>query len=189
MEILYGGPFNPPTIAHLQIILYLLNKYKRSKVILLPTNKMYSREHLIDYHHRLQMLKILGQSINNKHLIISNFEGQESIISSPTATLNALNHPYFVIGADTFSRIDTWIDYAELIKNNKFIVFPRNNIDVISIIDKNRILAQYRSHFLIVNDFKEINVSSSDFRRTKNRNIVTKEIYEYIRINHLYEVE
>lgn len=47
MEVVYGGCFNPPTIAHQEIISYLANHY--DKVILIPTGNDYNKVGLIDY--------------------------------------------------------------------------------------------------------------------------------------------
>ena len=41
MEVVYGGCFNPPTIAHQEIISYLANHY--DKVILIPTGNDYNK--------------------------------------------------------------------------------------------------------------------------------------------------
>ena len=37
MTIIYGGTFNPPTIAHFEIAKYLMNKFPNSKLVFLPT--------------------------------------------------------------------------------------------------------------------------------------------------------
>ena len=49
MMIVFGGAFNPPTIAHLNIIKKLLSTYKGSHVLLLPVGNDYSKSEFFDY--------------------------------------------------------------------------------------------------------------------------------------------
>ena len=70
MEVVYGGCFNPPTIAHQEIISYLANHY--DKVILIPTGNDYNKVGLIDYKNRVEMLNIIIKPYNN--VVISTIE-------------------------------------------------------------------------------------------------------------------
>ena len=185
MVILYGGAFNPPTIAHLAIIKYLRVKYPNSKLLVMPTNNKYKNESLIDYHHRYKMVELLVKGIPN--IEVSNFELVQNDKYLGTAdTLAKLNHPFFVMGADALRKIDTWINPENLIKDNHFLVFPRDGINILEIIDASPLLSKYRDHFVVIDDFKEINCSSTAFRIDKDYKLVTKEVLDYIKQNHLY---
>ena len=55
--IIYGGAFNPPTIGHLKIIEYLVNKFPNNKIIILPTNNFYKSKDIVSFDHRKKMLE------------------------------------------------------------------------------------------------------------------------------------
>ena len=100
-------------------------------------------------------------------------------------TLRLLNHPTFVLGADCLDKLHMWKHFDELITENTFILFNRNNKNLKEEILSNIHLKNHLDKFNIINE--EIpNVSSSEYRNTKNKEIVTKEVYEYIRENELY---
>lgn len=185
MVILYGGAFNPPTIAHLEIIKYLQEHFADAHILVMPTNNKYKDEKLVDYSHRLNMVRLLVNGLDN--IEVSDFELKQNDKYLGTAnTLAKLNHPYFVMGADALAKITSWINPEVLIKDNQFIVFPRDNISVKEIINNDELLKKYKNHFKIIDDFKEIDCSSTSFRELKDQNLLTSEVYEYIKDNNLY---
>lgn len=187
MNILYGGAFNPPTIAHLKIIKFLINHFAGCHLMLLPTNNSYKEKDVIDFHHRVKMLEILIKDLDGQ-ITISDYELKQNQFVGTYYTLAHYDHPYFVMGADQLANIETWVKYPDLIYENKFIVFPRDKIDLNAVIEANPILKANQDHFMIIN-FDEMDISSSMFRYSRDTNIVTKEIYEYIKANKLYEVD
>ena len=188
MVILYGGAFNPPTIGHVEIIKYLLEKYHDYKIIILPANNDYKSQTNIDFHHRVKMLEIIKRKINNNRLIISDYELGLDEYEGTYNTLEHFNHPYFVIGSDALSKIELWIMYPNVVIDNKFIVFPRDGYNIKEIFNSNILLQEYRENFIIIEDFHEIDVSSTEYRNHLNKRIVLKEVEDYIKANNLYEV-
>ena len=71
--IIYGGAFNPPTIGHLKIIEYLVNKFPNNKIIILPTNNFYKSKDIVSFDHRKKMLEIMCKGFIDK-IEISNYE-------------------------------------------------------------------------------------------------------------------
>lgn len=181
-SVLFGGSFNPPTIAHFEIIKYLSKNY--DEVLILPNGDSYSfaGKTLDSFKHRVNMLNLMCSKLKNvKVLELENtteFKGTYH-------TLRVLNHPTFVLGADCISKLHLWKHFDELIKENNFIVFNRDNLDITSMIKNNEQLKKYQNHFNIV-DIKVADVSSTEFRNTLNKDIVTKEVFEYIIKNEIY---
>lgn len=185
MVILYGGAFNPPTIAHLSIIKHLKAKFPNAHILVMPTNDKYKDEKLIDFKYRYDMLKLLVNGISEVE--VSDFEIKQNDKYLGTAdTLDKLDHPYFVMGADALSKIEKWINSEKLVKDNHFIVFPRDGMDRIKIIDSSPLLSKYKDHFELIDDFQEIECSSTSFRINKDKVLVTNEVYDYIKKNSLY---
>lgn len=183
MNIVYGGSFNPPTVAHEAIIKELKRKFNPKNLIILPTGNSYVRKDLLDFKHRYEMLKLISNDI------ILSLENEEKKYLGTVGALDILSLQYddlyFVMGADNLIDIKTWIEYERLLKTYNFIVITRDDIDIYDFIDKN--LSEYKSHFKFIN--LSLDVSSSKIREDvdKNKDLLNPLVYEYIKKNHLYE--
>lgn len=186
MTIIYGGTFNPPTIAHFEIAKYLMNKFPNSKLVFLPTASFYAKSAKESFIHRYKMLEILAKKLG-ENASVSNFENRQKKYLGTYHTLKHFDNAYFVLGADNLLHIEMWIKYPDVVIENKFIVFPRDNINLEKIFLENEILQKHRDNFIILDDFKEINISSTLFRKTKNQDYVLPEVYQYILENNLYK--
>ena len=87
---------------------------------------------------------------------------------------------YLVIGADNIINFDKWKNYQELLNYN-IIVMNRDGIDINSYISK-----YPNSNFIVLKDYQEINISSSDFRNNINNDCLDEKVYQYIKKNNLY---
>lgn len=181
MNIVYGGSFNPPTKAHQEIISILFDSLKIDNVILLPVSNKFNKDGLIDDNHRYNMLSLL-----DKRVIVSDLELHKDFHGT-YYSLKELSNKYddihYVIGADNLDNLNKWINFQNLIKEFKFIVVGRDNIDVINIIDTK--YSEYKDRFIYID--ASLDMCSTSYRETKDENILTKEVYEYIKENHLYE--
>lgn len=189
MNIVYGGSFNPPTQAHKEVILKLIEIYHPNNLIIIPCGNNYNRKNLIDFKYRFDMLKLLCKDI--KKVSISDIESKTQNYSGTLYTLNELSKTYdnlyFVMGADNLITIKTWIKWEELLNKYHFIVFKRDNIDIMDYINKE--IPSYKNKFSVI-DFKCL-ISSSIIRKNleENKNLLDKEIYDYIIKNSLYKEE
>ncbi len=184
-KVLFGGSFNPPTIAHYEIIKYLSLSTDFDQVLVLPNGDSYEfgGKELNNFESRVEMLRIMCEEFLNVQIL--ELENKEQFLGT-AHTLQLLNHPTFVLGADCLSQLHLWKNFDNLIKENHFIVFSRGDLnDLKRIILSNPYLEPYFNHFTIV-DLITSNVSSSEFRKTKNESIVTKKVLSYIKENHLY---
>lgn len=184
-KIIYGGAFNPPTIGHLKIIEYLVNKFPNNKIIILPTNNFYKTKDIVSYDHRKAMLELMCNHIKD-NIEISDYEQTLDNYLGTYYTLEYFNHPYFVIGADSLDSIHKWINFPSVVIYNNFIVFPRGDLNIKEIINKNEILKKYENNFIICDDFIENNISSTAYRKDKNESYISSSVLEYIKNNNLY---
>jgi len=183
--IVYGGAFNPPTLGHLKIIEYLVNKFPNDKIIILPTNNYYKSKDIVSFEHRKKMLEIMCKNLLHK-IEISDYEQTLDKYYGTYYTLKYFNHPVFVIGADSLDTIHKWIKYPDVVLENRFIVFPRVNIDINQVINKNDVLLNNKSNFIICDDFIENDISSTQFRVNKDESYILKDVLKYIKDNNLY---
>lgn len=183
-KVFFGGSFNPPTLAH-KNILKLLTEVLGAEVLLVPNGDdyHYHNKELLDFDTRIEMLKLLTKDIKNVELVCSE---KNRIFKGSVETLKEFNHPWFVIGADSLAYITTWIEAKKLIKQNHFIVINRPGYNVNEIFENNKTLSLYRNHFLVI-DYEVGEISSSDFRKKFDKKLLTKEVYDYIVENELYK--
>ncbi len=189
MHIVYGGAFNPPTIAHLKVYQYLKEKLPLTKFTYLPVSNAYTKSELISNHHRLAMLKLVTKGYDD--IDISDLEMTDDQFQGTYQSLVRLSDDSseevaFVIGADNVKSLSKWIMAKSLISEFKIIVLSRDDIDVEAIIDHDDMLKHYRDQFLIFNDFDEA-VSSTEFRKTHDASMVHDAVYDYIKSHQLYE--
>lgn len=185
MKVVFGGSFNPPTLAHLAIIQYLSKNF--DEVIIIPNANDYQKEELVDYQIRKEMVTLMIQDLSN--VFISDLENDRGF-KGTFQTLRDLNHPYFACGEDCIEQFSAWINAKTLLEENNFLIFTRKSSleKMKEKIVSNSFLKPYLGHFRLVKiDFPAI--SSSEFRKTLDERMVCQEVYQYIKRNQLYKKE
>lgn len=185
-DVFFGGSFNPPTVAH-KNILKLLSEELESNVLLVPNGDdyHYHNKELLSFDKRIDMLNLLIKDLKN--ITIDKGE-QTRTFKGSIETLKHYHHPWFVIGADSLAFLPTWIEAKKLIKQNRFIVLNRPGFNVDEIFENDKILNTYRNNFVTI-DYELGDISSSNFRKTHDATLVTKEVFNYIEQNNLYKEE
>ena len=178
---LFGGSFNPVTKAHANIINYLSTL---GDVIVVPNGNKYNLKELMDYNHRIKMLKLeINKLKYSERVRISDFE-KSSLYKGSIETLRYYNHPVMVIGDDCLLTIHTWINSSKLIEENRFLIITRNNTkaNLEEYISKQEILSNYRDHFTVIELLDEDirTLSSSSYRYNKNKDVLSDDVLKYI---------
>lgn len=184
INVIFGGSFNPPTIAHYEISKAIIEEFKVNDFVFVPTSLNYGKKTLIDSKSRIEMLEIMCKHLPNCR--VSDFEIKQNKYKGTYFTLEHFKGYYFVMGADNLIEIETWKHFPDVVRENKFIIFNRNNIDVESILNKET-LKDYKDNFLILDNISIPNVSSSAYRETLDKRIVLSDVHEYVIKNKLYK--
>ena len=87
---------------------------------------------------------------------------------------------YLIIGADNIIDFDKWKNYEELLKY-KIIIMNRDDIDIYKYIKKYN-----TNNFIVINDYKYIDISSTEIRNNLNSKYIDKKVLEYIKKYNLY---
>lgn len=187
MNIVYGGSFNPPTIAHQQIIKKLLDTFKDAKLIILPVGNDYLKPSLVDYTYRRDMILLMTKAFKHK-IVISDLEqnhGFKGTIEALNFLSKTYDDLYFVLGSDNLELLNTWIEYKKLLKTYPIIVMNRNNYMTIEQAEQ---MFEHIEHRFIFIDFN-MDVSSTEIRShiKKHKNLLSDEVYHYIIKHRLYE--
>ncbi len=189
MIIVFGGAFNPPTIAHKEIY-YLIKKHVDfERFLYLPVSNKYHKSSLIDDHYRVDMLNLLIKDLDLAKICL--IEVNDSKYLGTYKSLLRIKSEYkrhpvaFVIGSDNLLSLNNWINAKMLIAKFKFIVIKRDEDNVEEIISNNELLNAHAKNFKVIPGLIQT-VSSSAFRKSLDPAYVTDEIFQYITKNNLY---
>jgi len=176
---LYVGSFNPVHNGHLKVMNYLIDNNLVDKVLVLPTPNYWDKQDLISVNDRINMLKLFETDkiiIDTTH---NNYPYTYQVIDS--IKKDYINDElYLIIGSDNLEKLYLW-KKIEKILENKIIVFRRGKYNI------NKYLERYdKSRFIIIDNFQNIDVSSTEIRNGKEDN-VDKKVIEYIKNNQLYK--
>ena len=188
MVVVFGGAFNPPTIAHKEIYYHIEKSIPFTHFVYLPVSNLYTKSQLIANHHRLNMLKLMIEDMDKAS--VSDLEMTDSDFLGTYHSLLRIQEQYdedvaFVIGADNLKNIHNWKNAQSLLSEFKFIVINRNKVNINSYIENDVHLKPYIDHFITLPNFN-MNISSTAFRETFDPEYVPEKVFDYIMLHGLY---
>ena len=138
--VVYGGAFNPPTVAH-QSILQECLVYARendAEMVLLPSGERDDKTIGVPTHDRLALIRALLESVDSRD-VSTNIETIELYDVQNTQTYQtykklALKYPEFeqiwVFGSDSIQTLQNW-EYGEwMYANMQMLVIPRPDYEL-----------------------------------------------------------
>ena len=194
--IIFGGTFNPPTRAHLDIATEALYYLDAEKVLFVPVSDLYKKDDVEISYHRVNMLNL---AIGNFRRLEIDFTEVDAVKLTYTyETVEKIKSQYqdkelfLLIGADNLEDFKNWKNQRSIMENCSLLVVNRNNSSIDEIIESNEILTEFKDK-IIEAPIEEIEISSTEVR---NRiasgelegleNLVDKEVIDYIIENKLY---
>jgi nicotinate-nucleotide adenylyltransferase len=130
---IFGGTFDPPTLAHEAIVRLCLDRSDIDEVWLLPSGKRQDKPDMLDDPTRLAMLQAVqaGSFRDEPRLVVSDFEMQLPQPSETYKTVQALLRTYpdhrfwFVFGSDSYHDMTNWRRGKALRRSIGMLVVPR----------------------------------------------------------------
>ena len=184
IDIVFGGVFNPPTMAHYKACQMIQQSLPVRRFIFVPVGQNYIYKEVIDSVHRYEMVRLmakeLGAEVSSVELNASEFLG-----SYKTMKRLAFTNAKFLLGSDNLASFPTWLDAEKLLQEYGIIVIRRQQ-DIEAMIDASAMLSKYRHNILVINEF-DMPISSTLVRQLKDHSLVTKSVADYIETHHLYE--
>jgi nicotinate-nucleotide adenylyltransferase len=189
--VLFGGAFNPVTIAHMEKAEFVLNRLKGfDELWFLPCYASMWGKPMEPPVKRIEMLRRAVQHMNNPRIKICDFELKHKLVGHTNEIIDKLfnHHPscsfYFLIGMDHANAIHTWGGGNELIKKLNFIVMRRGGVE------RNPDAKWYFQPPHIFVGGPETDISSTDARneisKTGHTDKVIPSVMEFIKENKLY---
>lgn len=189
----YGGAFNPPTKAHIELAKKVINECKLDKIIFVPVNDLYKKEGLIESEHRVNMLKLVCKEDDN--LEVSDIELKSNVNYKAIDIFRIIDKEYnkdekfYIMGTDNLKKICKWKESEKLVEDFNYIILNREDDDAKKIIEENKLLEKNKNKFNIIknDNFKEC--SSTNIRnQIKNKEIpvyIDENVYDYILKNNI----
>lgn len=191
----FGGSFNPPTNAHINLAKQIINECNLDKLIFVPIGDFYQKNELICFKYRYDMLDMICNL--NEKLEVSDIEKDKNMKLYAINIFKIIKEKYekdnlyYVMGSDNLKNIKNWKGYNELIKDYKYIILERQKDDFKQIIKKNFDIKSNIDNFTVISNENYMNVSSSLVREKIKKNekvskLIPKEIEKYIYQHNLY---
>lgn len=180
MIICFGGAFNPPTKAHLEIYHAVKKTIPFNRFIYMPASDHYEKP-LVKAKHRIEMLKKMTNDLED--VIVDPYETKLKSFKGTYHTLNHLKETFnekivYLCGVDQALTLDSWINSKALKETFDFIILTRPGYDLSCL---KKIITPYQ--IIELNE----SVSSSAFRTTHEKDLLVDSVYDYIKKHHLYE--
>jgi nicotinate-nucleotide adenylyltransferase len=189
MIVVFGGAFNPPTIAHKAIYHHIADILPLDLFIYLPVSNHYTKRSLESNFHRMQMLNLMTRTLPN--VIVSPMEFEDPEYRGTYQSLLRIQERYpqsevaFVIGADNLLKLHKWINAESLLSEFRFILAARDGIDIEAMFESDFFLQRHRKQFIFLPPF-DSPISSTLFRETFDSSYIDPLVYEYIKLHGLY---
>ena len=147
----FGGSFNPPTYAHLEIARMSIQEQNLDRVYFVPVGNSYKKPELIDENYRYEMLQIISKNFNNIDVENIELNKNESISAIQAFEMIEKKYEgtkiYFIMGADNFIKMPTWKNAEELITKYNYIVFNRHSLNLENFIKENGMLYKNKEKY------------------------------------------
>lgn len=181
----FGGAFNPPTIAHINLVKMALEEYSFDAIYFVPVNNFYKKVGLIDISKRIDMLNL--ECTENPKMQVLDIEREMNRAFKANEIFEILKEKYpddeiyFLMGEDNYEKMSSWENYEKL-KQYKYLVFQRKENKKMKVTPPNIIYMQ---------NTENLKISSSIIRAMirKEQDIekyVSKDVKKYILENNLY---
>lgn len=185
---IYGGSFSPVHKGHTRLANYVASNKIADLVLMMPCYKSLYNKELPDGDHRLAMI-----TASKRHHNVHSYEWEIKNKVSDLGTYQIMqmlekefifDDLYFIIGLDNSQKVKTWKNGDKILDNTRFIVAPRNDIEVTD----NWFL---KEPHIFLDKYKPDTMSSTQVRQLLKENKGTTKyldntVKDYITSNHLY---
>ncbi len=192
-----GGSFNPIHMGHLILAEFIRYEFNLEKIVFVPAKIPPHKidEKLVSAKHRYNMVKHAIE--DNPHFEVSQIELNREGTSYTVDTLSQISESYpdkdfyFICGADSLMKFETWRNIAEIFRLSDIIIAGRSEVHAEEIEEQIKYFqGKYNSH-IFCSKSPFIDISSTQIRdRIKKRlsikYMVPDEVCKYIKLHGLY---
>ena len=175
--VVFGGSFNPPTLAHKRLLLAAVEELGAKKGIFVPSSDDYVRskmkkagcvEQTLPDRVRYEMLSLMCE--DDERLEVSDIEFYREGKTVTYETMLAIDKNYlgeklFLAGYDKVEVIPKWRQIESFLRDFRIVVVKRDGYDPVAAIEKNEKLRDHRDTFYVMDAVEGLDgISSSAIR-------------------------
>lgn len=146
--LVYGGSFNPPTLAHMGIVEVCQNQFPKADIWIMPSGTRKDKTLDIDRSHRLSLINaMIGGLANQERVGIDETELDDEVTETSVTVrkhqeLNTDREFKYIFGTDSYLSMPSWDNGAELQKTLPMVLIPRighlviepgNNVEILNV--------------------------------------------------------
>ncbi len=171
--LVFGGAFNPPTRAHIELGRYAMQKCNAERVIYVPTKETYiedsqKKDFAFSNEDRLHMLRMI--SIDTPWMGVSDFEIMAAEQPRTYLTLQHLSEDYdcqLLIGSDKLKELENgWLYVRQIAEQFGIAVISRGTDNAADIIANDSYLKEFSKYFTVIQAMPDYqDMSSSEVRK------------------------
>lgn len=180
--VVFGGSFNPPTLAHKRLLLAAVEELGAEKGIFVPSSDAYVREKMkkagyeeetLPDRVRFEMLSAMCE--DDERLEVSDIEFEKKGKTVTYETMLAIDELYygeklFLAGYDKVEIIPRWRRIDEFLRDYRIIVVKRDGYDPMAAIEASSKLRDHRETFVVIDAVEGLDGISSSAIREGIRN-------------------
>jgi len=129
---IFGGTFNPVHLGHMRLVVEVMESLEPARLDLLPSARPPHKgsRRVLPFSLRVQLLEAAIAGLEG--VAVNTVENERDTPSYTAETLRLYRErepgfrPFFIIGAEDFSFIETWREWDELPRFADIIVVPRS---------------------------------------------------------------
>jgi len=171
---IFGGSFDPPHIAHDQIVHNALEHLDIDKIIVVPTFlSPFKDKYHLEPQDRFELISTLFDK--EDYVEVSDFELKQEFAVPSIVTVNHFKREYsplkiyLIIGSDNLKSIHLWNNFEQLKELVEFVVISRDGYEV-----KNDIIRFIKLDM-------DINISSSTLRENFDLKYIPTKIQQKVK--------
>lgn len=188
---IFSGTFDPVHQGHIWLAQTAIEKFGLDKVLFLPEPKPRRKTPEASYEHRRAMLEIVTQNDDRLDVldISTNSHNVKSTLQFVEQQYGATGVLKIIMGADVFENINKWNNFNLLKERAGFIVCLRKKDDGKLVLDMARKLGVDIE--LVSSEYSLVSSSKvrDELTKEKTPKGISRDIYEYIKDNKLYEAK
>ena len=194
---IFGGTFDPVHLGHVALAEDACAQAGLREVIMIPARIQPFKQdkRTASGYDRFRMLALEAEQ--NDRITVSSYELDNDGVSYTYLTLRAMQERYpeaeiyFICGADSLLKIDTWMNAEELLNNYSYIIGARPGYLEKEVQEQiERLYEQYGTKVMRINN-KQLDISSTEIRRRVAAgqdisDLVSPKVERYIKEHELY---
>lgn len=133
---IYGGSFDPPTKAHLNVITRALEYC--DKLYLMVTQNNYLKKNQTDFNHRWEMTKLLFDKASEERIVLGVGAEYTMVTAEQIIQKEKCQKVLLIFGSDLIEQMPRWRGFETLTESPKFdILFLSRHEDISSTLIRN----------------------------------------------------